>query len=283
LKKDQILHEAAIKNAGMQIALRPLCFLVPLDFNDHTSHALGYVLHLAKVYGGSIRLVHAVDMDNLPVSENPLTLNHAIRNLTSRASQKLKAYHEIIVEQGVAIRESKTSVGSMAQVVEAELQKNTRDLVVLGSDPISLKLLIRLRSMGNLNVLMVPQNVQYNPPENFLMLSDGLPIAEARLDVFARMVEHGSGDITVLDTRPVGIKRLLFKYKLPISGRSISFTRKFQVVQANKNNLNCVILQHNPDLICRVIRSSSWLQRLMSWASASLEIGKDRLQLLIIE
>ncbi|HZI23723.1 MAG TPA: universal stress protein, partial [Chryseolinea sp.] len=80
-------------------------YFVPVDFTESCYNAIQYTTTLARSSGGTVKLCHVVDIEQIPESDNPVLVSFAMDRLILEAQKKMKSLREIIFMQGIHVKE----------------------------------------------------------------------------------------------------------------------------------------------------------------------------------
>lgn len=115
--------------ASLRISFSNILF--PTDFSDASSAALPYAQAFSKIYGSKILVTHAVTPHPpvfLPLEPVPLEMDGEWYDADARLKQFLGDKNLIgVTREGIALR------GELWYVLEDVIQKNSVDLIIVGS------------------------------------------------------------------------------------------------------------------------------------------------------
>lgn len=234
-----------------------LRLFVPVDFSLSSYNALRYAMHVANMCEGTIDLFHTLQNENISLSESPLTMHHSLRKEESEAYKKLNSIKEIINDFGVCVTSTHVAIGDAIESLKIRISETSPDVVVLDKNE-----KLTLWNSLKLPCLYVPSMIIPRTPNNVLMIRDGRPIHEKSLKPLLEILDHGNNKLTVVDCVQ-SIKKMLFKYGIPIGNSKIDFTHKYELVHSTSGELTKVISKYSPDLICLMQKRRSWWRRLL--------------------
>lgn len=136
-------------------------YFVPIDFTESCYNALQYTTTLARNSGGTVKLCHIVDLEEIPESDNPVVVSFAMDRLVLEAQKKMKSLREIIFMQGVHVKEE-IVLGNLRLELLKQIEAASPSVVVIGRDSnkqlTSHSLLTCLTRNTDSPVLVVPQS-----------------------------------------------------------------------------------------------------------------------------
>lgn len=245
-----------------------LRLFVPVDFSMPSYNALRYAMHLARMCKGTIDLFHALRNEKFPLSESPLTIQHEIRKAEGNAYKKINSVREIISDFGVKVTSAFVAMGDPAASLKDRLSETASHVLVLDKDD-----MIAHKNDFGIPRLYVPSMIMPLTPKKVLMIRDSRPIHEKSLKPLLEILDHGNNQLTVVDCVQ-SLKKMLFKYGLPLGNSKIDFTHKFELVHSTAKELTTVVKKYEPDLICQMQTKTTWWERL--WGTKSnQEINTD--------
>jgi len=112
--------------------------LVAVDESDTSLHALKQAIELARNLSATLRIVHVVDMNWLPLGPELAIDIEAISAVRRSAGEKiLAAAHEAAQKAGLeaesTLMETETPIQHVAETIAKEASRWPADLVVLGT------------------------------------------------------------------------------------------------------------------------------------------------------
>jgi nucleotide-binding universal stress UspA family protein len=115
----------------MQIQVRRI--LVPIDFSEHAEAVVEWAAHLAEEHESEIVLLHVY---HLPVEfqqmEGAYLPSDFWNSVKEEAKRQLSAYGDRLRARGLRVSEEARE-GYPATVIEEEVERQSADLVVIGS------------------------------------------------------------------------------------------------------------------------------------------------------
>lgn len=235
-----------------------LRLFVPVDFSSSSYNTLRYAMHIANMCEGTIDLFYILRNDNFSISESPLTMQHSLRKAESDAYKKLSSIKEIINNFGVFVTSTHVAIGEPMSTLRTRISETTPDVIVLDKNKKSSQW-----STFSLPCLYVPSMIVPMTPNKVLMIRDGRRIHEKSLKPLLEILNHGTNKITVVNCVK-SIKKMLFKYGLPLGDSKIDFTHKFEVVHSTSEELTKVVTKYSPDLICQMEKKRTWWEKLFN-------------------
>ncbi|MEP2668081.1 MAG: universal stress protein [Cyclobacteriaceae bacterium] len=234
-----------------------LRLLVPVDFSMPSYNALRYAMHLAHMCEGTIELFHALPNDNLSSSESPLTMQNEIRKAVYNAYKKLNSVKEIINDFGVEVTSTFVAMGDPVTSIKTRISETSPNVLVLDKDE-----KIAQRNDLKIPCLYVPSMIMPMTPNKVVMIRDGRPIHEKSLQPLLSILDYGNNQLTIVDCVQ-SIKKMLFKYGIPLGNSNVNFTHKFELVHSTAKELAQVITKYAPDLICQMEKEATWWEKLL--------------------
>ncbi|GIU34570.1 universal stress protein [Shewanella schlegeliana] len=115
--------------------MRTRDILCPIDFSETSTHALGYAVEMASLYGVNIRLLNVVTLpyvgpDYGIILDNPTGLLHDFETI---ANDKMKAIVAEVREQmpkGLMVHTKVRSGGILDQILEEADEQNVGMIVI---------------------------------------------------------------------------------------------------------------------------------------------------------
>lgn len=114
-------------------AIRVQRILVPIDFSEHAEPVIDWAAHLAEEHGSEVVLLHAyhvpVEFQQAEGAYLPAEFWTAVQD---DARRSLERYGDRLRARGIPVQEV-TREGYPATVIEDEVERQSADLVVIGS------------------------------------------------------------------------------------------------------------------------------------------------------
>lgn len=114
-------------------AIRVQRILVPIDFSEHAEPVIDWAAHLAEEHGSEVVLLHAyhvpVEFQQAEGAYLPAEFWTAVQDDSRRS---LERYGDRLRARGIPVQEV-TREGYPATVIEDEVERQSADLVVIGS------------------------------------------------------------------------------------------------------------------------------------------------------
>jgi nucleotide-binding universal stress UspA family protein len=136
-------------------------YFVPVDFTECCYNALQYTTTLARSSGGTVKLCHVVDLEEIPESDNPVIVSFALDRLLQEARKKMKSLREIIFMEGVHVKEE-IVLGDLQTELMKQIDSANPGVIVIGRDSdrqvTSNSLLTYLTRNTHAPVLVVPHS-----------------------------------------------------------------------------------------------------------------------------
>ena len=256
------VHQAGEVRDTRSATVGSLSFLVPVDFTDRSYNALAYALQLAKMCNGSLELFPMAEDVPLPQSESPLTLRHALTAGESQMNRKIESLKEIIRDNGVEVSSSEIQYGAIASALADQLSITRSDVVVVGGGTTS-GVFARVATEAKIALLVVPPTLQASVPHKVLLLRDESAVKEESLRPLFSIVHNGSRQLRVVGKKTGSLKKMIFKYLLPVDEFEIGINRSFDVQSTLTDDVEAYLQKEKPDMICRIVRSPSLWQRII--------------------
>jgi len=250
MTRDQIVDEGRSLDQRPGPGAERLRLFVPVDFSHGSYNALEYAMRLAKMCNGEIDLLHAIDINELPDSENPLNIRDALARTEARAYRKLTSLVELIESDGVVVGNRVVQVGNAGDLVRNYIKATSPDLAVVGMATKMSKLLAGGKNAISAT-LIVPPSIKLSSPAKILLIRDNKTIHERVLKPLATLVHNGSNTLTILDAKLDPVRKI-FRYILPIGGFEIQ-TKRYNYLTPERSEFSRFIADHKPDLICEIL------------------------------
>ncbi len=273
--------EHALQQRRARSTTQEFCLLVPVDFSEGSYTALTYAMRMASVCGGKIEIFHGVSTSMIPYSENPLTVKRALSSVELKARKKINSLIEIISENGVSAS-STVEYGNMSLLLRDQIKKMSNGMVVVGQGSALEKTLKATCHTLMRPLLVVPPAINPIAPSRIWMISDHLPIREDSLKPLSVILGDSSNHLTVIDTRPSLLRRLIFKYPVQIEEKIIGVHRKFHCLTSSAHALDDLIARQKPDMLCQINRPRTFLRKLLEFFFISKQQRNYNVPTLII-
>lgn len=198
----------------------------------------------------------------LPQSESALTLRPVLSAGESKMNRKLESLKEIIKDNGVEVSCLDIQYGAIAAALADQLSFDKPDVVVVGGGTAS-SVFARVATEAKTALLVVPPTLQTSVPHKILLLRDETAVREESLRPLFSIVHHGSRQLRVVGRKTGGIRKLIFKYLLPVADFEIGVNRSFDVQSTITDDIDAFLQKEKPEMICRIVRPPSFWQRLI--------------------
>ena len=112
--------------------------LVPVDFSDHSSHALDMALDVAKAFGGArVHLLHCYQVQPVGVSPYGIVMPESFdRDIREAASRQLEAWRQRAAAGGAEVEVHLSSMFPSIAIAETAGEVGA-DLIVMGTRGLS--------------------------------------------------------------------------------------------------------------------------------------------------
>ncbi|HEX6224839.1 MAG TPA: universal stress protein [Chryseolinea sp.] len=179
-------------------------YFVPVDFTESCYNALQYTTTLARRSGGTVKLCHVIDLEEIPESDNPIIVSFAIDRLLQDARKKMKSLREIIFMEGIQVKEE-IALGNLHTELMKQIEAVTPSVVVVGRDvnkePTSQSVLTYLTRNTTSPVLVVPQSYASKTPGRAILTVDLEPKKNGRFSAFTELIKRFQNFFSVLEVK----------------------------------------------------------------------------------
>ena len=179
-------------------------YFVPVDFTESCYNALQYTTTLARRSGGTVKLCHVIDLEEIPESDNPVIVSFAIDRLLQDARKKMKSLREIIFMEGVHVKEE-IALGNLHMELMKQIEAVTPTVVVVGRDvtkePTSQSLLTYLTRNTTSPVLVVPKTYNPKTPGRAILTLDLEPKKSGRFSSVLNLIKRVQNYFSVLEVK----------------------------------------------------------------------------------
>ena len=181
-------------------------YFVPVDFTECCYDTLQYTAALARNSGGSVKLCHVVDLEEIPESDNPVVVSFAIDRHLQQAQKKMKSLREIILMAGISV-EDEIVMGSIRIELIKQIESARPSVIVIGRDSnkqlTSHSLLTYLTRNTTSPVLVVPQAYNSKLSGRAILTLDMDFAKTARFSALSEVTERLLRFFSVLEIRPL--------------------------------------------------------------------------------
>lgn len=256
------VHQDGKVGSARATTVGSLRFLVPVDFTESSYNALAYALQLVKMCRGSLELFPIAEDVPLPQSESPLTLRHALTAGESKMNRRIESLKEIIKDNGVEVSCAEIQYGAIAAALADQLSISHPDVVVVGGGTTS-SVFARVATEASTALLVVPPTIQVSMPRKILLLRDESAVREDSLRPLFSIVHNSTRQLSVVGKKTGTLRKLIFKYLLPVDDFEIGVNRSFDVRSTLTDNVESYLQKEKPDMVCQVVRRPSFWQRVI--------------------
>jgi nucleotide-binding universal stress UspA family protein len=248
--------------------MKSLTYFVPVDFTQASYNALQYAVLLAKESEGQVKLCHVVDMNEIPESDNQVSVSLALDRLFKNAERKLKSLREFISLDYINTEED-VIMGNVQYSLINRIEKVKPDVIVVGrktENKINKGSVINyITKNTNTPVLVIPQNHNPKIPDHAVVTIDVSPELVVRFKTLLSIIKKISPDISILNIRSSKnnvasqnwIADLRSQYGINAQFLSGDHT-------AANGSLDDFIKENKIDLLYNVKSKKSWFGRLLS-------------------
>jgi nucleotide-binding universal stress UspA family protein len=111
--------------------------LVPVDFSAHSKEALDTAIHIARLFGSTIHLLHCYHIQTAGISPYGIVLPSSYyADLRDAAEKRLRDWHDILSKDGIK-SESILSADSPSLAITLAAEEFKSDLIVMGTRGLS--------------------------------------------------------------------------------------------------------------------------------------------------
>jgi len=179
-------------------------YFVPVDFTECCYDTLQYTAALARNSGGSVKLCHVVDLEEIPESDNPVVVSFAIDRHLQQAQKKMKSLREIILMAGISV-EDEIVMGNIEIELIKQIECIRPSVIVIGKDSnkelTSHSLLTYLTRNTTLPVLVVPQSYNSKASSRAILTLDMDGTKAGGSSLFSELTERILSFFSVLEIR----------------------------------------------------------------------------------
>lgn len=249
------------------MSLKELHYLIPVDFTEASYHAAQYALSLAKMAGGRITLVHVLDAENIPVTENPAIVTKLIERAEKIKEQKLAGLQDIITTSGIEVR-VKMLHGPFPETLLQYIVAVQPDVTVVARKSTSYSQLItNLLQNTCVHLLVVPCSSNMEVPHRALVAADLLDTS-AGFDMLVRLLvsmdqelalvhmDVATDDASIQEKlariqKKFGVKARLIRNRQPIRSRDLLLALK-----RNPADWLCLVKKRKTNFFTKIFGSS---------------------------
>ncbi|WP_277480515.1 universal stress protein [Catalinimonas alkaloidigena] len=185
--------------------------LVPTDFSETANNALIYAIDFARQAGAELLLLHAYQLPVPPSYHYPVGYYEAVKpeEFKKAADKRMKILQQDFLYAPKVPFECITRLGAATNSIESIATERNVDLLIMGSRKAagakawfgSVTTHTVKHSMAP--VLVIPQEVRFNPPQKLVLATDLLPIQHLKvLDTLKVMARLFKASIEVLHIHP---------------------------------------------------------------------------------
>jgi len=179
-------------------------YFVPVDFTECCYDTLQYTASLARNSGGSVKLCHVVDLEEIPESDNPVVLMFAIDRHLQEVQKKMKSLREIILMEGISV-EDEIVMGNIRLELIKQIESEKPSVIVIGKEPntqlTSHSLLTYLTRNTTSPVLVVPQSYNSKLSSRAILTLDMDFTKAGRFSLLSEITERILNLFSVLEIR----------------------------------------------------------------------------------
>lgn len=180
--------------------------LVPIDYSDTSSNALGYVINLSHSYQATIHLLHIIDPDTyLSINENGIELDLSQENIIQREKRKLAKIAGNIAEKERIVVHFHCVVGQVVQEIIQVADEISADMIAMGTHGLSG---IKSFFMGTnafevskkspCPVLTIPNNKKWRNFERVLFPVRSIPNALHKYSFAKKIIAKHESELIIL-------------------------------------------------------------------------------------
>lgn len=261
---------------------KPMYF-VPVDFSECSYNALQYATMLARFAKGQVRLCHVISFDELPESDNPVSVSLALDRLEHRARQKMKSLKEIISMEGISA-EDEIVIGNVRLELMKQIENLRPDVIVIGKqDDCSSRadIVTYITRSTRIPVVVVPGSHNPRVPNRAVLATD-MKAGVAEFAPVFEILKNTSNQVSVLNLSGRQIMNAQHNKWV----EKINATYGMQISVLNRGNSNGHISEfirtNKVDLVCIVNRTRGILQRLLWKRNSGMLPDKIEVPVLVV-
>lgn len=175
-----------------------ISFLIPVDATASAYNCLTYGLKLARACSARIHLVYVTDLREIVESSNPCVVNRVLELMERRARNCVVALRELIEDSGIDVLSHDALIGNTEVVLSKQIDRLSPDLVILGRENFARATVTRILRTSPVPVLVVPDGVDRDLPENIAMLSSQSTLPGKSSNAFWQIVGALTSEVNVI-------------------------------------------------------------------------------------
>ncbi len=159
--------------------------LIPTDFSENASDALGYALNLLGGSKANIHIVHVVPMHTVPgeVPVNTTELASLEIQEAKRAMDAIKEFSQLFYGEGDGAQISvttKVAIGGVGFQIKKEAERVGADLIIMGTQGVNHSFVEKV--LGSISttaisdapcpVILVPRGYEFKPIDNIIFATN---------------------------------------------------------------------------------------------------------------
>ncbi len=244
--------------------LKDLHYLIPIDFTEAAYQAAQYALFLAKKSGGRITLLHVLDAQHIPATENPVVVTKLIEHTEKIKQQKLAGLQDIIKTCGIDVHIEMLH-GAFPDALLQYIAGVKPDVTVVARKSTTYSQLISellQNTCGHL--LIVPCSPVPETPHRALVAAD-LSDTSSGFDMLVRLLAAMDQEMALVHTDVVQDDAVLQEKLIGIQKKFGVVARLIRNRKPVRSHEILLTLKRNPaDWLCVIKKKGNWLTQMFS-------------------